>query len=58
MFILKNLIQKRLEMVQELSYDNPYNQPKCYQTDVCECLHLPLKKVDYHSENFFQEIPD
>jgi len=47
-----------LVVLQELPYDNPYNQAKCYQTNVCECFHLTLKKVYDHSENFFQEIPD
>ena len=28
-----------LVVLQELSYNNPYNQAKCYQTDVCKCLH-------------------
>ena len=40
-----------LVVLQELSYNNPYNQAECYQTDVCKCLHLPLKKVYNHSEN-------
>jgi hypothetical protein len=47
-----------LVVLQELSYNNPYNQAKCYQTDVCKCFHPTLKKVYNHSENFFQEIPD
>ena len=45
-----------LVVLQELPYDNPYNQSECYQTDVCKFLHLPLKKVNNHSENLFQEI--
>ena len=45
-------------VLQELPYDNPYNQAECYQPYSRYRFHLPLKKVDYHSENFFQEIPD
>ena len=47
-----------LVVLQELSYDNPYNQAECYQTDVCECLHPTLKKVYNHSENLFQKFPE
>ena len=47
-----------LVVLQELPYDNPYNQAECYQTNVCKFLHPTLKKVYNHSENFFQEIPE
>ena len=47
-----------LVVLQELSYDNPYNQAKCYQTDVCKCFHPTLKKVYNHSENLLQKFPE
>jgi hypothetical protein len=28
-----------LVVLQELPYDNPHNQAKCYQTDVCQVFH-------------------
>lgn len=39
-----------LVVLQELSYDNPYNQAECYQPNVCKCFHS-LQQGYNHSEN-------
>jgi hypothetical protein len=57
MFVFQNLIPITLVVLQELPYDNPYNQAKCYQTDVCECFHS-LKQGYNHSENLLNEFPE
>ena len=46
-----------LVVLQELSCDNPHNQAKCYQTNVCECFHS-LQQGYNHSENLFQKFPE
>ena len=46
-----------LVVLQELPYDNPHNQAKCYQPYGRYGFHS-LKQADNHSENLFEKFPE